>query len=172
MIFQIQIEFEIMKTLNYDSLSIILDYLSDKECCILATSSKEFMKMFKSGYMKTLQINNRYPLLPYETSYDLMNRMFKHTRRLQFLSVYLITDPHLWMPHWTKKVYFVNCKFTTEINPSEIQYSTEYICIKNNSIETVKINYDKFPSLRQIDACDNLKIENIGKYKYRNLKNK
>jgi len=143
-----------MKTLNYDSLSIILDYLSEKECCILATLSKEFMEIFKSGYMKTLQINNKYPLLPYETSCDLMNRMFKHTRRLQFVSIYLITDPHLWMPYWTRKVYFVNCNFTSEINPREIQHSTEYICIKNSN-SNIRINYDKFPSLQRVDVCDN-----------------
>ena len=159
-----------MKTLNYDSLSIILDYLSPKECCILATSSKEFMRMFKSGFVKTLQINNKYPSSIYETGCDLMNKMLMQRRRLQFLSVYLITDPHLWMPYWTKKVYFVNCKFTSEINPREIQYSTEYICIKNSSIPMIRINYDKFPSLRQIDSCKNVKIENIGKKEYINLK--
>lgn len=152
-----------MKTLNYDSLSIILDYLSPKECCILATSSKEFMRMFKSGFVKTLQINNKYPSSIYETGCDLMNKMLIQRRRLQFLSVYLITDPHLWMPYWTKKVYFVNCNFTSEINPREIQHATEYICIKNNSesTKTLRINYKKFPSLKKVDLSDNVKIENI-----------
>lgn len=152
-----------MKTLNYDSLSIILDYLSPKECCILATSSKEFMRMFKSGFVKTLQINNKYPSSIYETGCDLMNKMLMQRRRLQFLSVYLITDPHLWMPYWTKKVYFVNCNFTSEINPREIQHSTEYICIKNNSesAKTLRINYEKFPSLKKVDLSENVNIENI-----------
>lgn len=153
-----------MKTLNYDSLSIILDYLSQKECCILATSSKELMGMFDLGFMKTLQINNQYPSSIYETGFDLMNKMFKHKRRLKFLSVYLISDPHLWMPYWTKKVHFVNCNLTGDINPREKQYVTEYICIKDNSMtpKTLRINYDKFPSLKKVDVSDNVTIENIG----------
>lgn len=146
-----------MKTLNYDTLSIILDYLSSKECVNLATSSKEFLSIFSSGFATELKLNHNYPSKTYYSGYDLMNRMFKHSKRLKFLTVYLVPDPHLWMPYWTKKVYFINCDFSSEIDPSEKQYATEYIYIRHksaNNSKRVKINWSKFPSLKEVCICE------------------
>ena len=100
-----------------------------------------------------------------------MNRMFKHIKRLKFLTVYLIRDPHLWIPYWTKKVCFINCIFSCEINPREKQYATEYMCIQNNSMthsNRLKINWSKFPSLKKVDICEN-ELENIKELKRLNI---
>ena len=153
-----------MKTLNHDSLSIILDYLSSKECFDLATSSKEFLNIFRSGFATELKLNYSYPAKTLDTGYDLMNKMFKHTKRLKFLSVYLVHDPHLWMPYWTKNVYFMNCIFSCEINPRETQYVTEYICIRNKNGKSIKINWSKFPSLKKVDISEH-ELENIEELK-------
>jgi hypothetical protein len=145
-----------MKTLNYDCLYTILDYLSNKECLNLATLSKEFLSIFSSGFATELKLNHNYPFQTYKTGYDLMNMMSKHTKRLKFLTLFLVSDPHLWMPFWTKKVYFINCVFSCEINPPEKQYVTEYICIKNNTVNNsnrININWSKFPSLKKVDIC-------------------
>jgi hypothetical protein len=61
-----------------------------------------------------------------------------------------LNNASLWLPKWVEKVYFMNCKIDQEINPSQVT-STEILYISSQCYESeIKINWDKFPKLREI----------------------
>ena len=141
-----------MLNINYDILSYILDYLTEKECYNLAISSKAFNSVLRNqGFQKCVTINTRYPSESIEDAFVIMKRIVMHRRRMETLNVHCINDPVPWIPYWSKTVKFVMCSFDKNTIDPKKKVTTEYLHIRTKlNKNDIKINYENFPNLKKI----------------------
>ena len=141
-----------MNNVNYDSFSVLFDFLSEKENLNITLLSKNIYSIIKNqGFLKTLYINRYYPLTKYEDCIELSKRLIMHKRRAETIFINYIDDPCPYMFVWTKNVYFSGCFFKNGVLDPLRKVNTEYISIKcKYNCKDIEINYENFPNLKQV----------------------
>lgn len=141
-----------MNNLNYDSFSVLFNFLSERENLNIALLSKKIYSILKNqGFLKTLYINKNYPLRRYEDSIEMSKRLMMHKRRAETIFINYIDNPCPYMFIWTRNIYFSGCFFKNGIVDPLKKVNTEFISIKcKYNCRNIKINYENFPNLKQV----------------------
>jgi len=143
-----------MKNLNYDVLSYIFDFLSEKDAYHLTITSKSIYSIVKNqGFLKTISLNESYPGLNFQGGFEMMSMMYMHKRRLTTIHINLIDDPVPWMPFWPRTVHFRGCSFYRNTIDPKKKVMTENLYIKRKwgyHKEELVVRYENFPKLKNI----------------------
>lgn len=89
--------------------------------------------------------------------FTFMNRLATHRRSLKICSIHRLQNPFYWISVWTRQVNFFQCKITDAIDPP-YPVPTEILKITHYVSSEIKINWAKFPLLREIEIT-NIKVD-------------
>jgi len=137
-----------MNNLFEEIINLVFEFCDQQTSFQFSLSNKYiYHSSLKKGFARYISYNAHVPRCTYET---FLKRFHRHQNSLQTCIMENLNNASLWLPKWVEKVYFMNCKIDQEINPSQVT-STEILYISSQCYESeIKINWDKFPKLREI----------------------
>jgi hypothetical protein len=153
---------KMISLLSDDLIRLVLHFCDSRSSFSFVLSCKQVLESTrKEGFAKHISFDS--------TKDDdlecFMNRMARHYRNINVCSLYRLQNPFLWMPMWVQKVEFYFCKITEEINPPvPVKTKSLKIMSNYNHGESISINWDKFPMLRELEIL-NLRVTNVDKCK-------
>jgi hypothetical protein len=147
---------DLLTTVPDDVLHLIFGYCDNQSSYRLAVSCKTLYDITASGFAKHISYD-------YTNGCDVftfINRLAKHRRSLRTCTIHRLQNPFLWIPIWTPRVNFYQCKITDAIDP-QYPVLTEVLIISHYVASAIQINWIKFPLLREIQIT-NIKVDFTG----------
>lgn len=135
-----------MTLLSYELIIYISSFCYNKESLYIAISSKTVYNLIKKkGFAKYISFDGS---KNDDIFLFIQNALF-HSKSLKTIYIIRLTDPHVWLPLkcWVNNMYFIECKFTSNIYLNGHVSTKNLKIVSNMSKKKIDINFQAFPLL-------------------------